>query len=370
MTTIRRVSQNQPFGDLKPTFRRHQAEIEAAVARVLASGWYVLGPEVERLEADLAAYAGRAHAVAVANGTDAIELALRANGIGRGDEVVTVGHTAVATVAAIEATGAKPVLVDIEEDHYTMLPAALDAAIGPRTAAVVPVHIYGQAADMDAIGASAARHRLLVVEDCAQALGARLAGRRAGAFGDAATLSFYPTKTLGAFGDAGAVLTDDAAVAARLKRLRSYGRSDRYVHAERGINSRMDEIQGAILRVLLGHLDEANRERQALAGRYRAGLRSMPAPAVREGAEHVYHLFVVRAVDRDRFRAGLQEEGVSTLVHYPVPVHLQPAYADLGLPAGSLPVTERVAAEVVSLPLYPGLEPAAVDRVAAAVEAS
>ena len=358
------------FNDLKPLHERLQGEIDDAIRRVLRRGWYVLGPEVEAFEAAFARYHGVAHAVGVASGTDAIKLALRAAGIGRGDEVITVSHTAVATVCAVERTGARPVLVDIDPATYTMDPAAASAAITPRTRALLPVHLYGHPADMDALGDLAKRHHLCVVEDCAQAHGARHGGRLVGTMGQMGAFSFYPTKNLGACGDGGAVITDDTLLAERLRRLRNYGQTRRYHHAGRGVNSRLDELQAAILAVKLPHLDEYNDERRHLAATYYEHLRGVTPPGERRGAtpvRHVYHLYAVRHPCRDGLREALQAHGVGTLIHYPVPVHLQPAYADLGYQAGSLPVTEQWANEVLSLPLYPGLEADAVRTVAVTV---
>lgn len=373
-------------------------EIRAAAFRVLERGWYVLGPEVEQFEAAFAAYHGVGHAVGVANGTDAIELALRAAGIGPGDEVVTVSHTAVATVCAIERAGAKPVLVDIDPASYTMNPAAAEAAIGPRTKAIVPVHLYGHPADMPALAAIARHHSLLLIEDCAQAHGARLGGQLVGTLGHLGAFSFYPTKNLGACGDGGAVITRDAQLAARLRRLRTYGQTSRYCHVERGVNSRLDEMQAAILSVKLKHLIEHNAIRRALAARYDRLLvehvlcRERPprrsadqdkacfdalrnateGAAYRDPADiyHVYHLYVIRHPNRDALQIQLRNRGVETLIHYPVPVHLQEAYADLGYRRGDLPVTEQVADEILSLPMYVGLSMAEVDTVAQAVNAS
>lgn len=356
-----------PFNDLAPAQRLLGAELRAAVERVLSSGWFILGPEVAAFEAEFAAYHGVEHAVAVANGTDAIELALRAAGVGAGDEVITVAHTAVATVAAVERAGATPVLVDIDPVTYTMNPQAAEAAITPRTKALLPVHLYGHPADLAGLQALAERHHLLVIEDCAQAHGARWKGQKVGTFGDLATFSFYPTKNLGADGDAGAILTRDAALAERLRRLRNYGQSSRYVHEERGINSRMDELQAAILRVKLAHLDEFNTERRRLAAIYDSELRGVITPTARREAEHVYHLYVIRHPQRDALMQFLKDQGVGTLIHYPIPVHLQKAYADLGYRRGSLPMTELAADSILSLPLYVGLSDAAVRCVAAAV---
>ena len=359
------------FNSLRASDPALAQETRAAALRVLERGWYVLGPEVEGFEAAFAAYQGTEHAVGVASGTDAIELALRAAGIGPGDEVITVSHTAVATVCAIERAGAKPVLVDVDPVSYTMDPAAAAAAIGHRTKAIVPVHLYGHPADMPSLMALAERRHLLLIEDCAQAHGARLGGRLVGTFGPLGAFSFYPTKNLGACGDGGAVLTGDVQLAARLRRLRTYGQTTRYRHVERGINSRLDEIQAAILSVKLKHLDQHNETRRALAAQYDRLLEHVERPEVRGGAEvyHVYHLYVVRHPARDALATRLRVQGVETLVHYPVPVHLQEAYADLGYRRGDLPVTERIAGEILSLPMYVGLSPAQVDTVAHAVNA-
>jgi dTDP-4-amino-4,6-dideoxygalactose transaminase len=388
-----------PFQNLQPLAESLAAPVAVAATRVLASGWYVLGPEVEAFEVEWAAYLSRGaasgesasnstsaasiapsgngsaprhvasplHAVGVANGTDAIELALRAAGIGPGDEVITVAHTAVATICGIERSGARPVLVDIEPRTFAIDPAAAAAAITPRTRAIVPVHLYGQAADMTAIGQLADRHKLLVVEDCAQAHGATWRGQLVGTFGHVATFSFYPTKNLAACGDAGAVVTRDAALAARVRRLRSYGQTSRDSSAERGTNSRLDELQAALLRVRLPHLDGHNQQRRDLAAAYRARLESVELPFEHPLAEHVYHLFVVRHPERNMLRTRLADAGIGTLVHYPVPVHLQPAYADLTTGVGSLPVTEQAATEILSLPLWIGMNDKQVEEVAHAV---
>jgi len=357
-----------PFNDLKPVQAMLAGELEAAVRRVLQSGWYVLGPELEAFEAELAAYHGVPHAVGVANGTDAVELALRALGVGAGDEVITVSHTAVATVCAVERAGAVPVLVDVDEASFTVDPRAIEAAITARTRAIVPVHLYGQPADMDAVLAIARRHGLAVVEDCAQAHGARWRGQRVGTLGDLGAFSFYPTKNLGALGDAGAVIARDPQLAARLRRLRNYGQRERYEHVEAGQNSRLDELQAALLRVKLARLDEHNAERRRLAGLYSRTLTAVRTPIVRDGAEHVFHLYVARHRERDRLRAHLAAAGVQTLVHYPAPVHGQLAYAHLRGHAGALAVTESLAGEIVSLPLFVGLRDAQLGRVVEAVE--
>ena len=345
------------------------AELQSATQRVVQNGWYLLGPELEAFEHEFAGWVGRRHCVGVANGTDAIELALRALDIGPGDEVVTVAHTAVATVCAVERSGATPVLCDIDPATFNASPDAVVAAIGPRTRAIVVVHLYGHPADMESLTRIAAQHGLALVEDCAQAHGARYRGRMVGTFGVMAAFSFYPTKNLGALGDAGAVVTDDPLLAGRLRRLRNYGQSDRYHHVERGQNSRLDELQAAILRVKLAHLDEFNRARRGLAETYRRCLAGVALPEVQEGCDHVFHLFVVRHPRRDALQRALNERGVGTLVHYPVPVHLQPAYGSLGMRPGDLPVTEAVCDEILSLPLFIGLDPEQQMAVCAAVEA-
>lgn len=340
-----------------------------AAQRVLASGWYILGPELEAFEADFAAYHQVRHAIGVANGTDAVELALRALEIGRGDEVITVSHTAVATVCAVERTGATPVLVDVDEATYTMDPAAVADAITSRTRAIVPVHLYGHPADMTALADIAARHDLALVEDCAQAHGARWKGRLAGTMGQLGAFSFYPTKNLGAYGDAGAVVTDDPRLAERVRSLRNYGQRDRYHHLEPGQNSRLDEIQAALLRVKLAYLDEHNAVRRRLAGEYSNRLAGVVTPVSRSEAEHVFHLYVVRHTQRDELRDSLARRGIQTLIHYPLPVHLQPAYSHLGYLPNSLPVTERIAREILSLPLFVGLDSSAIALVVDSVGA-
>jgi dTDP-4-amino-4,6-dideoxygalactose transaminase len=360
-----------PFNDLKPRYDARWELHEAAASRVFRRGWYVLGPELEAFEHEFAAYHGGGHAAGVANGTDAIELALRAAGVGPGDEVITVAHTAVATVCAVERSGAKAVLVDVDPRTYTIDPAAVRAAITPRTKAIVPVHLYGHPVDMDAILEVAARANLLVVEDCAQAHGARWLGRKVGTLGHVAAFSFYPTKNLGAFGDGGAVLTSDAALAERVRRLRNYGQTERYHHVDPGgFNSRLDELHAAYLRVSLQFLDADNGERRRIAAIYQARLRGVEPPRAWPGEDrvhHVYHLYVVRHPDRNGLQERLKARGVGTLVHYPIPVHLQPAYAHLGMIRGDLPVTERLAGEILSLPMYAGLRDAQIEVVVDAV---
>jgi dTDP-4-amino-4,6-dideoxygalactose transaminase len=347
--------------DLQAGYLAHRAEIDAAVHRVLESGWYVMGREVECFEQAFCAYIGAHHAIGVGNGTDALELALRACGVGPGDLVYTVSHTAVATVAAIELAGALPVLVDIDPVTFTLDPNCLEEALARppagRSKAVIPVHLYGQPAEMPAILDVARRHGLYVIEDCAQAHGASLAGRMVGTWGDLASFSFYPTKNLGAMGDGGMVVTSDPALAERVRLLRQYGWRERYVSDVPGANSRLDELQAAILLAKLPHLDADNACRRILARTYDTLLAEtgISLPQTRPGATHVYHQYAIRLRQRDALRTFLRQAGIGTLVHYPVPVHLQPAYRDRLPRAAVLPRTEQVAREVLSLPIYPQL---------------
>jgi dTDP-4-amino-4,6-dideoxygalactose transaminase len=341
--------------------RQYQAfkqEIDQAIARVLDKGRYILGDEVLAFEAEFAAYCGVRFGVGVGSGTDALHLALRACGVGPGDEVITVSHTAVATVAAIESCGASPVLVDIRADDYTMDPSLIEAAVTPRTKALMPVHLYGLPASMAAIMAIARKHNLRVIEDCAQAHGASDRGKKVGGWGDLGCFSFYPTKNLGAVGDGGMVVTDDIELAGRVRLLREYGWAERYISQVPGQNSRLDEIQAAVLRVKLGHLDQDNATRARLASAYNERLSGtdLVTPRSRPDATHVYHLYVVRAGRRDELKAFLESRGIGSLVHYPVPVHLQPAYRGRLPGADQLPETERAALAVLSLPLFPGLD--------------
>jgi dTDP-4-amino-4,6-dideoxygalactose transaminase len=354
-------------GNPHAQYLAHKAEIDAAIHGVLAGGRYVLGPETVQFEKEFAAWVGAGHAVGVANGTDALHLALRALGVGRCDEVITVSHTAVATAAAVTLAGAVPVLCDIEEDTCTLDPARLERLISTKTRAIIVVHLYGQAADMDAILDIAGLHGLPVIEDCAQAHGASYRGRRVGTMGKLACFSFYPTKNLGAIGDGGAVVTADEALGEKLRLLREYGWAERYVSHTEGWNSRLDELQAAILRVKLRYLDADNAARRRIAARYRVELADigLVLPATREGSEHVYHLYVVRSEKRDALNRHLQERGIAAGIHYPVPIHLQPAYR--GDPLLSLPVTERAAREVLSLPIYPELADTDISTVVAAV---
>jgi dTDP-4-amino-4,6-dideoxygalactose transaminase len=346
-------------------FQEHRAEIMGAVDRVLESGWYILGDEVKAFEQEFALRFNFGGAVGVGNGTDAIELALRALGVGEGDRVATVSHTAVATVAAIEMAHASPVFVDINAESFTMDPASLLRTLEARAPikAVIVVHLYGHPADVPAIVKIANQFDVRVIEDCAQSHGAKLNERPVGSTGDVATFSFYPTKNLGAFGDGGMVVAGDLEVIGRLRMLREYGWERRYISEAPGINSRLDELQAAILRVRLPYLDAGNRRRAAIAAAYDVGLADtgLTLPATRPDATHVYHQYVVRHRDRDELRARLKERGIGTNIHYPVPVHRQPAYAGrFEIDPGGLDNTDAVATQILSLPMYPELSDAMV----------
>lgn len=351
-----------PQTNPKASYLAHQQEIDDAISQVLESGWYILGQQVSAFEQEFAAYLGLAHTVTVANGTDALHLALRACGIGPGDAVITVSHTAVATVAAIELTGAKPILVDVDPITFTMDPNHLEetikSSLHSQLKAIVPVHLYGHPADMPAIMDIAQRYELYVVEDCAQAHGATLQGQKVGTWGHLAAFSFYPTKNLGAFGDGGAVATNDLTMADQIHQLREYGWRERYISSQTGLNSRLDELQAAVLRVKLRYLDMENEQRRALAHIYDTLLltTSLTLPSVSSVVEHVYHQYVVRTRQRDKLRDFLNANSVGTLIHYPLPVHAQPAYKSRAIigPCG-LPHTEQLCQEILSLPMYPQL---------------
>jgi len=357
------------FVDLSAQHKALEPEIKDVFNRVLANCSFVLGPEVEKFEKAFAAYCGVAHCVAVTNGTAAIQLALQGLGVGLGDEVITVAHTFVATAEAINATGARPVFVDIDPLSYTMDPAMLEVAITPRTKAIIPVHLYGQPADMDAINAIASRHNLLVIEDSCQAHGAKYKGRRAGSLGNAACFSFYPSKNLGACGEGGAVTTNDPELAKKLRMLRDHGSVKKYEHDFPAYNLRLEGIQGGVLAVKLPHLDGWNENRRVLAKRYNelfAGSK-VAVPQQMRYAEHVYHLYIIVVEDREALRRALTEHGIENGLHYPVPLHLQKAYADLGYKKGDFPVSEHVASNHVSLPMYAELPLEHVEHVAKTV---
>jgi len=346
-----------PLLDIRAQYAGIREELDAAVLETLASGAYVSGPRVEAFEKAFAAYCGAQEAVALNSGTSALHLALLALGIGPGDEVVTTAMTFVATVAAIRYAGATPVLADADPATFNIDPAAIERAITPRTRAIIPVHLHGRLADMDAIMAIAERHGIPVIEDAAQAHGAELGGRRAGTFGAIGCFSFYPGKNLGACGEGGGIVTDRADLAAAVRQLRDWGQAGRYNHLRHGFNYRMDGIQGAVLEVKLRHLPawtEARRKVARIYDRLLAGS-GIATPAKPAGLEHVYHVYAIRSAARDRLAEGLAAAGVATGLHYPRPVHLQPAYADLGYRQGDFPVAERLAREMLSLPIYPEL---------------
>lgn len=359
-----------PFNDLGWSYRELKPELDAATQRFFASGWYVLGREVEAFEQAYAAYCGSRHCVGVANGLDAMNLVLRAWEIGPGDEVIVPSNTYIATWLAVSYAGATPVPVEPDPVSLNIDPARIRAAMTPRTRAIVPVHLYGRAAEMGAIMEIARAHGLKVLEDAAQAQGAVYGGRKAGALGDAAGHSFYPTKNLGAFGDAGAVTTDDAELADKVRCLRNYGSRKRYYNDYQGINSRLDEIQAALLRVKLERLDAWNARRVEIARWYHSELRDsaqeagLRLPGTGEEPGHVWHLYTVRHPRRDALQAALTKAGIGTLIHYPVPPHLAKAYAKAGYSTGAFPLAEEVAQTILSLPLGPHLSDAMIERVA------
>jgi dTDP-3-amino-3,4,6-trideoxy-alpha-D-glucose transaminase len=358
-----------PVRDLARQDEPLRAEIAAAVQRVIAGGRFILGPEVEAFERAFAAYCGVRHCVGVASGTEALQIALLAAGIEPGDEVITVAHTAAATVAAVELAGARPVTVDIDPERMTLNPRLLPAAITPRTRAILPVHLYGQPAELESLLAVAAQYHLAVIEDCAQAAGASYRGRPAGAWGLAGAFSFYPTKPLGAYGDGGAIVTDDPDLAEAARRIRQYGWDADRISRRSGMNSRLDELQAAVLMVKLAHLEESIAERRRLAGLFEKELTAawLSKPARFADSMSAWYAYVVRHPDRDALRAHLLRSGIATAVHYPVPVHLQPGFSHLGQAAGTLPETEAAASEVLTLPLFPGLQADELRRIADAV---
>lgn len=359
-----------PFLDLKAAYQELKTEIDSAILHSLESGWYIGGSDVEAFEAAFAEYCGAEFCVGVGNGLDALHLVLRAFGIGPGDEVIVPSNTYIATWLAVSYTGAKPVPVEPEERTYNLNSELVEAAITPRTRAIIPVHLYGQPADLDPILSIAQRYNLRVLEDAAQAHGARYKGQRIGAHGDAVAWSFYPGKNLGAMGDAGAVTTNNPEVAEIVRMLRNYGSKVKYVNEITGYNSRLDPLQAAALGVKLVHLDEWNARRQKIAAFYLRELADtgLMLPYVPDWAEPVWHLFVVRSPERDRLQRHLEDRGISTLIHYPIPPHLQRAYVEMQLPEGSLPLSEAIHREVLSLPIGPHLSMEQAGRVVEAVQ--
>ncbi len=345
-------------------FELYRSEYETAALRALRSGWYILGPELDAFEAEFARFTGRKFCIGLNSGLDALTLSVRALDIGTGDEIIVPANTYIATVLAITENGADPVFVE-PDAWYNIDAEKIEAAITPRTKAIMVVHLYGQAANMGPIADIAKRRGLRLVEDCAQSHGAAFKGQMTGTFGDAGCFSFYPTKNLGAFGDAGAVVTDDEALAKKLRMLRNYGSEKKYHNELCGVNSRLDELQAALLRVKLSHLEELNRERQQIAAAYLSGIRNdnIRLPETREGATHVYHQFVVRTEAREEFKAFLQTRGIDTVIHYPLPPHLAKCYGYLGHGPGSFPIAERYADQVLSLPIFNGMTEEEIDYV-------
>lgn len=357
-----------PKNPLFLSYLEHKGEIDAAIKRVLESGRYILGDEVRSFEEEFVRYIGVGYGIGVGSGTDAIVLALKACNIGPGDEVITASHTAVATVTAVELSGATPILVDVSPDTCTIDPEQIEGAISSKTRAILPIHLYGHPADMDKIASIAEEHGLRVIEDCAQSHGALLHGKKVGSLGDIAAFSFYPTKNLGAIGDGGMVVTNEPDLAERVSLLRQYGWREPNLSTIPGLNSRLDELQAAILRVKLQHLDEDNSRRRSVAALYARDLAStdLVLPIEAEGTDHVYHQYVIQTPRRDLLKAYLVAHGVVTLIHYPVPVHLQPAYVGrLGNP--TLPQTERICQEILSLPMHPYLEEQDISTISALI---
>jgi dTDP-4-amino-4,6-dideoxygalactose transaminase len=361
-----------PLVDLKAQYVSIKGEIDRTIASVLESGQFILGGEVAAFEQDFAAYCGAAHCVGLNSGTSALHLAMLAAGVGPGDEVITVPFTFVATVAAIHYTGATPVFVDIDPVSYTMDPGLLERAITARTKAIVPVHLYGQPADMDPILEIARRHGKIVVEDAAQAHGTEYKNRRAGSLGDIGCFSFYPGKNLGAYGEAGAIVTNNPEFARNIRALRDWGQSRRYYHDLRGFNYRMEAMQGAILRVKLRHLERWTEARRCNARLYREALANagIGLPAEAPHSRHVYHVFAVRTSGRDAMVRNLADAGVQAGIHYPIPVHLQPAYTETRYKEGDFPVSEQIAKEVLSLPMFPEMTKAQIDTVVGIIVSS
>lgn len=366
------MSEPIPFLNLQPSYAASRADIDAALARVAASGWFLLGRELGEFEQAWAARCGSAHAAGVANGLDALHLSLLALGVEAGDEVIVPSNTYIATWLAVSQCGAVPVPVEPDPVSFNLDPTRVEAAITPRTKVLLPVHLYGQPADMDVLRAIADRHGLAVLDDCAQAHGARYRGRPVGGLAHVSAWSFYPGKNLGAMGDGGGVSSDDTDLIERIRVLRNYGSRVKYHNEVKGFNSRLDEIQAAVLSAKLPQLEAATAERRRIAARLLSGLEgcALQLPAVPEWAEPAWHLFVVRHPERDALQSRLTARGIGTLIHYPVPPHLQPAYAELGYGPGDFPVTEAIHREVLSLPLWPGMSEAQVERVIDAVRAS
>ena len=365
------MSESVAFLDLQPTYAASREAIDAALLRVAGSGWFLLGKELTAFESAYASYCGATHCAGVANGLDALGLGLRALGVGEGDEVIVPSNTYIATWLAVSACGARPVPVEPNPQTYNMDPARVEAAITARTKVILPVHLYGQIADMDALQAIATKHGLRVLDDCAQAHAARYRGRPVGSLADISAWSFYPGKNLGAFGDGGGVTTNDSVLDEQVRVLRNYGSRIKYHNEVKGVNSRLDEIQAAVLSAKLPQLEAATNERRAIAAQYRDGMRgaALTLPHVPDHADPAWHVFVIRHQDREGLQVRLAERGVATLIHYPVTPHMQPAYSELAYAAGDFPIAEAIHREVLSLPLWPGMGQQRIERVIAAVKA-
>ena len=356
---------NIPFGNLQRQYQKYRPEIDKAIQCVLNSGYFILGENVEKFECEFSNYCGLKYGVGVGSGTEALHLALLACDVGCGDEVLTVANTAMPTVSAISFAGAKPVFVDIDENSFNINTALIEEKISEKTKVILPVHLYGNPCRMDDILRIAKKYNVRVIEDCAQAHGTAYKGKKVGSFGDAGCFSFYPSKNLGAFGDGGIIVTDSKELEHKLRLLRNYGQESRYFNIIKGFNSRLDEIQASILRFKLKELDNWNKIRINIAKKYTESFKSLPIiyPQVVSDSMHVFHLYVIRVRNREKFMDYLSRNGVNVLIHYPVPIHLQPAYKDLEIEEGSLPVTEMVSKEIVSIPIYPELEEREVDYI-------
>jgi dTDP-4-amino-4,6-dideoxygalactose transaminase len=361
-----------PFLELKRNYLKIKEDIDTAVSRVLSSGWYLFGEELEQFEHNFSEYCGVKYGIGVASGTEAIQIALNACGVGQGDDVITTSNTCVPTITGIELTGAKCIFIDIDPETYTINPLQIEERITPKTKAIVVVHLYGLCADMNLINQIAKKYDLKIVEDCAQAHGALYKGQHAGSIGDVGTFSFYPTKNLGAFGDAGMVVTNDKDTAINARMLRNYGQKTKYHHQIKGLNSRMDELQAAILNTKLPFLDQWIHRRQQIADQYISAFKTfgIPLPKSTQHSIHSYHLFVVRLKNRDRFRNNMIQKGVQTDIHYPLPVHQQPAYFAYRVQRKFLPTTESQTNEIVSIPLYPELTNEEVDYIIKSMKSS
>lgn len=356
---------NIPFGDLKRNYQSLQTEIDAMTKHIYETGWFVLGKEGERFEQNFANYCGAKYAVGVGSGTEALHLALLAIGIKTGDEVITVANTCVPTITAVTFAQANPIFIDINPQTYTIDIKQIETRITDKTKAILPVHLYGQCAEMNPILQLAQQYDLMVIEDCAQAHGACYLGQKAGTMGDAGCYSFYPSKNLGCFGDGGMVVTNDESIAEKVRQLRNYGQRERYYHSIKGFNSRLDELQAGILNVKLPHLDRLNNRRREIAEKYHQLLQkfNITCPQNHPDCYHVYHLYVIRVKNRELFQQLLVEKGINTLIHYPIPVHLQDSYPECRLQSEYLPITEKFSSEIVSLPLYPDLTDEEVDYI-------